>query len=150
MQKTYQVSGASAFEFNVALKGGHTLLAVLWYDEEGPGWWNIAGTGGYAEFAWDIGPLTGSWQTSVRTQHEYDSELPFHDKTFKHKKGTTQYEFWLDLRAASNTGQPTDFIVEFQVAQNGASVAPDDGTPVIALKPGKVSVDNYVKVVFQV
>lgn len=149
MEKLYVLSGTSAFEIRTSLQGGHSLFASLWYDEFGPGWWNIAGAGAFSDFAWSIGPLNGLWQAKVRSQHDYDADLPFVDKTFKAKKGTTEFEFWLDLRAASNTGQSANFIVDLTVTQNQAVVPPEDGVPHLLLKPGVVSVDNYVKLIFQ-
>lgn len=122
------------------LEGGHTLVASLWFDEDGPGWWHLEPSAVRpGETDWSVGPLGGRWTVNAQQQHEWEERAPHYPRNFgpPSPPGASQW-FWLTLRAASNTNAPIkSAVVELIVSQNGVEIEPASGASAVVLSNKK-------------
>ena len=132
----FVVDGAQPVKIEAKLEGGNTLLGTLWFDEDGPGWWNVEPSAVRpGEVEWVVGPLGGRWAANVEAQHEYEIRAPYTARKFgpPSPPGASQF-FWLDLRVASNTGAPIKTaVVDIIVTQNNAVIDPEAGASAVLL-----------------
>ena len=138
MSFQYQVDGAAEISIHLKLEGGASMVALLWYDEAGPGFWHLEPRSvSPGEASWVVGPLGAKkgWTANAQSKPEAEARGPYTQKTFL-PGGRCAFSFYLETGAASNTGAHAPYYVaQLTVTQNEEEVASAGEQTPFSFKP---------------